>query len=150
MKVSSVADNIPFLDALPVSALTNMACVGVESVKNLVNVARGKIKPLEALEKTGRAIVAATANFIKSGSLAMPLAVIPGIGVPLSITVGGYLRSLSGEKIQEKIYAGIDKVKHIAKKVADQIKSTARKVIATTTQAAKETFYKVSSLLGFA
>lgn len=157
MKVSAVADNIPFLNVLPIPALTNMACVGVESVKNIVNVARGKIKPLEALEKTGRATVAATANFIKSGFPAMLLSPIPGVGVPLSISVGGYLRSLSGEKIQEQIYAGIAKVKPIAEKVAVQIKITSRKFIDTTklvtekfTTTVKETFDKVLSWFSMA
>ncbi|MBQ6296907.1 MAG: hypothetical protein IJK81_04345 [Selenomonadaceae bacterium] len=145
MKASAVADKIPFLNSLPIPALTGIVSVGAESVKNLIKVARGKMTPSETLEKTGRATVVAVADFIKSGYPAKPLALLPVIGLPLSVKVGGYLRSLSSEKIQEKIYAGIEKVKPIAKKIVTNIKNTTKKVVETAQKAVE----KVLGFLGF-
>lgn len=140
MKVAGVVDNIPLLNTLPISALTNIACVGVESIKNLINVARGKIPAFEAVKKTGRATVAAVADFIKSGFPATFFMAIPAVGPYLSLTVGTYLRSLSTEKIQEKIYKGIEKVKPIAKKIVSTVKSAAKKVTATVKSAVNKIF----------
>lgn len=141
MKITGVADKVPFLDVLPISALTNIACVGAESVKNLINVARGKILAIEAVKKTGRATVVAVANFIKSGFPATLLTVIPSVGLPLSIRVGGYLRSLPSEKIQEKIYEGVEKVKTCAKNMVNSVKKTLNKVAEKT----KNTVNKILS-----
>lgn len=129
MKISAVTDKIPFIDILPVSALTNLVRLGGETVNNMIDLARGKIKsPAEALEKTGRATVAAVADFIKSGFPATIFMTIPVLGPKLTFVAGAYLRSLSREKIQETIYAGVEKVKTTAKAAAGKIKKAVKSV----------------------
>ena len=119
IKIGHAAGKIPFLPkAMPISAITNIVCVGVESFKNIGNVATGKISPLQAMENIGRASVAAIADFCTTGIPARFLAPIPVIVPALSVMVGGFVMQFSPEYIQQKIYAGIDKVKNVAKTVA--------------------------------
>jgi len=138
IKIGHAAGKIPFLPkAMPISAITNIACVGVEGFKNIGRVATGKISPRQALENTGRAVVAAVADFCTTGIPARLLAPIPVVGPALSVMVGGFLMQCSPEQIQQKIYAGIDKVKTVAKSVATTISNAVNTVTSTVTNAAK-------------
>lgn len=132
LKIGHMAGKIPFLPkALPVSALTNIACVGVEGFKNIGRVVTGKISPMQAVENVGRAAVAAVADFCTTGIPAKLLAPIPVVGPALSVMVGGFLMQCSPEYIQQKIYAGLDKVKTVAQKVATTIGSAVNSVTNT-------------------
>ena len=138
IKIGHAAGKIPFLPkAMPISAITNIACVGVESFKNIGRVVTGKISPLQAVENVGRAAVAAVADFCTTGLPAKLLAPIPVVGPALSVAVGGFLMQCSPEQIQQKIYAGIDKVKTVAKSVATTISNAVNTVTSTVTNAAK-------------
>ena len=134
LKISHAAGKIPFLPkAMPVSAITNIACVGVESFKNIGRVVTGKISPLQAIENVGRASVAAIADFCTTGLPAKLLAPIPVVGPVLSVAVGGFLTQCLPEYIQQKIYAGIEKVKPVAQKIA----ATVGKAVNTVTDTVK-------------
>ena len=138
IKIGHAAGKIPFLPkAMPISAITNIACVGVESFKNIGRVVTGKISPLQAVENVGRAAVAAVADFCTTGLPAKLLAPIPVVGPALSVAVGGFLMQCSPEQIQQKIYAGIDKVKTVAKSVATTIGNAVSTVTSTVTNTAK-------------
>lgn len=122
IKAGVAAGKIPFLSkALPIEAITNVACVGVESAKNLARVATGKIGVSAAVENIGRASVAAVAGFCSTGLPAKLLMPIPVVGPALSLAVGGYLCTLSGQTIQKHIYAGINKVRGMTKSVVDKL-----------------------------
>ena len=138
IKIGHAAGKIPFLPkAMPVSVITNIACVGVESFKNIGRVVTGKISPMQAVENIGRGVVSAFANFCTTGIPAKLLTPIPVVGPALSVIVGGILTQCSPEAIQQKIYAGIEKVKPIAKKIANGIKSAVNTVTSTVKNAAK-------------
>lgn len=132
LKIGSVAGKIPFLPkAMPMSAITNIACVGVESFKNIGRVAMGKISPMQAMENIGRASIAAIADFCATGIPAKLLAPIPVVGPMLSVAVGGFLMSCSPEYIQQKIYAGIEKIKPIAQKIRATVSNAVNSVTNT-------------------
>lgn len=138
IKIGHAAGKIPFLPkAMPISAITNIACVGVESFKNIGRVAMGKISPIEAVENVGRSMVAAVADFCMTGIPAKLLTPIPVVGPALSIMVGGFLMQCSPEYIQQKIYAGLNKVKTVAKSVATTIGNAVNTVTSTVKNAAK-------------
>ena len=138
IKIGHAAGKIPFLPKkLPVSAITNIACVGVETFKNIGRVAMGKISPMQAVENVGRATVAAVADFCTTGIPAKLLAPIPVVGPALSIMVGGFLMQCSPEYIQQKIYAGIEKIKPVAKKIAATISNAVNTVTNTVKNTAK-------------
>jgi len=122
IKAGVATGKIPFLSkVLPVGAITNIACVGVESAKNLARVATGKIDVNAAVENIGRASVAAVADFCATGLPAKLLMPVPVVGPALSLAVGGYLATLSGQTIQKHIYTGINKVSTVAKGVVNTV-----------------------------
>ena len=124
IKAGVATGKIPFLSkVLPVGAITNIACVGVESAKNLARVATGKIGVSAAVENIGRASVAAVADFCATGLPAKLLMPVPVVGPALSLAVGGYLATLSGQTIQKNIFAGINKVQSAAKSVVKTVGS---------------------------
>lgn len=138
IKIGHAAGKIPFLPkVMPVNAITNIACVGVESFKNVGRVVTGKISPLQAVENIGRASVAAVADFCTTGLPAKLLMPIPVVGPALSVMVGGFFMQCSPEYVQQKIYAGIDKVKTVAKTVAMPISNAVNTVASTVKNAAK-------------
>ena len=129
LKIGHAAGKIPFLPkAMPVSAITSIACVGVETFKNIGHVAAGKISSLQALENVGRASVAAVADFCTTGLPAKLLAPIPVVGPALSVAVGVILTQCSSKAIQEKIYAGVDKVKKVVSAATTVIKKEVTKI----------------------
>lgn len=138
IKIGHAAGKIPFLPkAMPISAITNIACVGVETFKNIGRVVTGKITPLQAMENVGRGVVAAVADFCATGIPAKLLTPIPVVGPMLSVAVGGFLMQCSPEYIQQKIYAGIEMVKPVAKKIATTIENAVTTVTNTVKNAAK-------------
>ena len=144
LKIGHAAGKIPFLPkAMPMSAITNIACVGVETFKNIGRVATGKISPLQALENVGRASVAAIADFCTTGLPAKLLAPIPVVGPVLSVAVGGLLTQCSSKAIQEKIHAGVDKVK----KVVSTVTTTIKEGVKTVFNKAKSVFSKAKDFL---
>ena len=138
IKIGHAAGKIPFLPkALPVSAITNIACVGVEGIKNIGRVVTGKISPMQAVENIGRGVVSAFADFCTTGIPAKLLMPIPVVGPVLSVAVGAFLTQCSPEAIKQKIYAGIEKVKPVAKKIVSTISNAVSTVTNTVTNAVK-------------
>lgn len=138
IKIGHASGKIPFLPkAMPVSAITNIACVGVESFKNIGRVAMGKISPMQAVENVGRAMVSAVADFCSTGIPARLLAPIPVVGPALSVMVGGFLMQCSPQYIEQKIYAGIEKIKPVARRIATTINNAVNTVTSTVKNAAK-------------
>lgn len=132
LKIGHAAGKIPFLPkSMPIGAITNIACVGVESFKNIGRVVTGKISPLQAVENIGRATVSAVADFCTTGIPAKLLAPIPVVGPALSLFVGGFLMQCSPQYIEQKIYSGLEKVKTVAKSVANTISNAVNSVTST-------------------
>lgn len=124
LKIGHAAGKIPFLPKeTPVKVITNVACVGVETFKNIGRVVTGKISTLQAIENVGRSAVAAIADICTTGLPAKVLAPIPVVGPALSIAVGGILTQCSPKVVQKKIHAGIKKVKEVASNVVTTIKN---------------------------
>ena len=115
----------------PLSAIVNIACVGVEVAKNIGQAAMKKIPVSKAMENIGRASIVAVADFCTTGIPAMALIEIPVVGPTLSKMCAGFLVSRSSKDIQQKIYAGIDKIKPALKKLTDTIKNAANTVTNT-------------------
>ena len=147
VKIGHAAGKIPFLPKeTPVKVITNIACVGVESFKNIGRVVTGKISPLQAVKNVGRAAVAAIADICTTGLPAKFLAPIPVVGPALSVVVGGVLTQCSPKVIQEKIHAGIDKVKEVASTVVETVKNGINKAFEKVGNMAKKAFDFVFSL----
>ena len=125
LKIGQVAGKIPCLPKdTPLSVIIDIACVGVEMVKNIGRVATGKISPMQAMENIGRASIIAVADFFATGIPAMALHAVPFVGPVLSSVCAGFLTSRSSTEIQEKIYAGINKIKPYAIKATNTFHST--------------------------
>ena len=123
----------------PLGAIVNIACVSVEVAKNIGQVAMKKIPVSKAMENIGRASIVAVADFCTTGIPAMALIEIPVVGPTLSTMCAGFLMSRSSKDIQQKIYAGIDKIKPALKKFTDTVKNAAN----TVTNTIKNTFNAV-------
>ena len=134
LKIAHDYGKLPFLPKfIPISVIANIACVGVESFKNIYQVSTGKITRLQAAENIGRASVVAIADICASGFPAKLLMPIPAIGPALSFTVSGLLMSTSSETIQQKIYAGIEALTPVVKQIAANIlKSNAVNTVSNT------------------
>ena len=138
IKIGHAAGKIPFLPkAMPISAITNIACVGVESFKNIGRLATGKISPLQAVENIGRASIAAVADFCTSGLPAKLLTPIPVVGPALSVMVGGFLTQVSSQRIKEKLYSGFEKIRPVATKIVETVSNAAKAVVNTVKETAK-------------
>lgn len=138
IKIGHAAGKIPFLPkVMPISAITNIACVGVESFKNIGRLATGKISPMQAVENIGRASIAAVADFCTTGLPAKLLAPIPVVGPALSVMVGGFLTQVSPQRIKEKLYSGFEKIRPVATKIVETVSNAAKAVVNTVKNAAK-------------
>ena len=137
IKIAHSAGKLPFLPKqTPIAVIANIACLGVETARNVGLVATGKISSVQAVENIGRASIVAVADIISSGAPAAILAAYP-VAAPLIPFVEGMLMMTSSEDIQQKIYAGIEKVMPVAKKIASAVteKSIAAKnTVKNTTQ----------------
>ena len=119
LKASIAAGKIPFLPKnLPLNIITNFACVGVETAKNLHKVAKGKISAGAAFENIGRASVAAVADCVASDLPAKILAMLPVGGPIMSYAAGNLISSMAGKNSQELFKKGFEVVKEYAKEVA--------------------------------
>ncbi len=122
LKIAHDAGKLPFMPkTIPLSVITNVACFGVEAFKSIYQVSTGKITRLQAAENVGRAAVVAIADICASGLPAKLLMPIPAVGPALSFGVSTLLMSTSSEEIQQKIYAGIEALKPVAKQIATNI-----------------------------
>ena len=92
---------------------------------------------MQAVENVGRAMVSAVADFCSTGIPARLLAPIPVVGPALSIMVGGFLMQCSPQYIEQKIYAGIEKIKPVARRIATTINNAVNTVTSTVKNAAK-------------
>ena len=86
--------------------------------------------------------MSAFADFCTTGIPAKLLAPIPVVGPVLSVAVGAFLTQCSPEAIKQKIYAGIEKVKPVAKKIV----STISNAVSTVTDTVKNV---VKSVVNF-
>jgi hypothetical protein len=118
----------------PAAAVCTMAGVAVENASALFDAATGKCTMSEALDKTGRASVAAVCHLATlklRAVITMKVALIPVIGVPAAI-IGNVLVSCIGTpKFVNETYAAVKKtavaayegVKKVAKKVGNWLKN---------------------------
>ena len=135
LKISHATGKIPFLPKeTPVKVITNIACVGGESFKNIGQVMTGKISSLQAIDNVERAAVVAIADICTTGLPAKLLTPVPVVGPALSVVVGGVLTQYSSKIVQEKIHAGIKK----AKEVVSDVVTTIKKEINKTFEVSKE------------
>jgi len=129
LTVVSQKVHIPYISNLfPVQGIVDLACWGVEGAKCIGRVVRGDISISEGLEHMKRATVSVAANLIHHGLGAQIFKAIPVIGVPISMAVTKVLGSISPQKIQEKLYEGVNAVASVAKDVAKGIVSTVKSV----------------------
>lgn len=115
---------------IPGAAIANIACVGVENVKILAQVAGGDLSLTEGIDHMGRANVSMAGGFIgmakgtSFGTVAgVALSSIPVIGPVLGVAtglVGGMVGYCGGSKIGEAVYNG---AKTVAKAVAGVAKA---------------------------
>lgn len=125
LKIAHSTGKLPFLPKqIPIAVIANIACLGVETARNVGRVATGKISSMQAVENIGRASIVAVADIISSGAPAAILAAYPA-AIPLIPVVEGMLMMTSSEDIQQKIYAGIEKVMPVAKKIASAVAENA-------------------------
>ena len=144
LKISHAAGKIPFLPKeTPVKVITNIACVGVESFKNIGQVMTGKISSLQAIDNVERAAVAAIADICTTGLPAKLLTPVPVVGPALSVVVGGVLTQCSSKIVQEKIHEGIKKIKESVYTVVTTLKEGINKIF----EEAKERWSKALSSL---
>jgi hypothetical protein len=112
----------------PVEAITDIACVAVESASALADAAAGRSTITEALDKTGRASVAAAcrigANALKL-ALKVKLSCIPVVGPLVVILAGGLVNKMKSSKFTEKAYTA---VKDTAVAAWEGIKETGRTI----------------------
>ena len=115
-------------DILPVDTSTDticdLACVAVENADALLSVATGKNTMLEALDKMGRASVAA-ASRLGSNVLKGTLASIPVVGPVVVQFAGGLLDHIKSPKFTENVYPV---VRDVARATWDGIKQTGRSI----------------------
>lgn len=124
----------------PAGVIANIAAVGIENIKILVNVANGGLSVTKGLDQMGRVSVSMMAGLcaIKTGAIigASLVGWIPVIGPAAAIAtgfVGGMVGYFAGSKIGEAVYNGAKKIGKAAatvgkaawngiKKVASKIK----------------------------
>ena len=125
LKVFIEKKKIPFLSqVLPIGAISNFACFGVEGAKCLGRLAMGKISVAQALEQMKRVSVVALTDFITIGVAPKLLGMVPLVGMPLSFAASIALANMSTEAIQEKLAQGIDLVADMAQDVVLGVRET--------------------------
>lgn len=125
LKVFIEKKKIPFLSqVLPIGAISNFACFGVEGAKCLGRLAMGRISAAQALEQMKRVSVVALTDFITMGVAPKLLGMVPLVGMPLSFAASIALANMSTEEIQEKLAQGIDLVADMAQDVVLGVRET--------------------------
>lgn len=143
LKVFIEKKKLPFLSkVLPIGAVSNFACFGVEGAKCLGRLVMGKISAAQALEQMKRTSAVAMADFLMMGVAPKLLGMIPVVGVPIGFATSIALANMSTEAIQEKLAQGIDLVAGMAQDVVQGVKET----ITGTVQSVKNS---VVEFLGF-
>lgn len=133
-------DKIPLLSKLtPISAITDIACWGVESVKSVANFARGKLSATQAVERIGRATSVAVTHMCSTGIGKKLCAIIPVVGPTVGMAIGTAIDSLASKKIGQVIHAGIEKIKPMATAALE----TAKSVVAAGVETVKKTVTNV-------
>lgn len=136
---------IPLLSKLtPISAITDIACWGVESVKSVANFASGKMSATQAVERIGRATSAAVSHMCMKGIGKKLCTMIPVVGPTVGMAIGTAIDSLASKSIGKMIHAGIEKIKPTATTVLE----TAKSVVAAGVNKLKETTKKVVEFIG--
>jgi len=108
----------------PVETVCDIAGVAVESAGALFDAARGKSTMVEALEKAGRASVAAACRFC-AGALKVKLTCIPVVGPLVAEFAGGLLNHMKSPKFSENVYTV---VRDTARATWEGIKQTGRNI----------------------
>ena len=138
-------EKIPLLSKLtPISAITDIACWGVESVKSVANFARGKLSATQAVDHIGRATSVAVSHMCSNGIGKKLCAMIPVIGPTVGMAIGTAVDSLASKSIGQMIHAGIDKIKPLATEVLE----TAKSVVKAGVNMVKNAVNKVLAFVG--
>jgi hypothetical protein len=109
----------------PVELICDIAGVAVEGADALFNVATGNITMSEALEKTGKASIAAAGRWC-SHALKVKLTLIPYVGPIVVKLAGGLLEHLESPKFVNNVY---NVVHDMAKATWEGIKESGRKIM---------------------
>ena len=147
LNICAVTGRIPILRNVATPVLTNVACIGVESVKALERFGQGKITATQTMERIECAVTAGAVGIIRKGTELGKkiLSKIPIIGD----TVGTAVATIVGKTVEKKaaqfIHQGIEKIKPIAKVALE----TAKTVVTKTVDTVKNIGKKVLSFLGF-
>jgi len=104
VKVAAEKGLVDILPAdTPSEVIADIACVAVESAGALCDVAVGKVSVIGALERIGRAGVAAVSRLC-AGALKIKLACIPYVGPLVVKLAGGLLEHMKSPKFTENVY----------------------------------------------
>ena len=116
----------------PVDTICDIAGVAVENAAALFDVAAGKTTMAEALEKAGRASVAAACHWCVT-ALKVKLALIPVVGPLISILAGNLLEKMKNPKFLESTYTAVrnvacstwGRIKQAGQSIFNKLKNTA-------------------------
>ena len=87
----------------PIENICDISCLAVESAGALFDVATGKTTMTEALDRSGRASVAAACRWC-AGALKAKMALIPVVGPLVVNLAGGLLEHMKSPKFTENVY----------------------------------------------
>lgn len=121
--VKGLSDALPC--GTPTEAICDMAGAAVESAEALYDAANGDITMTEALDKVGRAGVAAGCR-CGAATLKGLLGRVPVIGPPLTVLLGGLFDHMAGPKFAKNMY---HLVRDAAVATFDGIKETGKEIL---------------------
>lgn len=133
--------------------IANIACVGIENVKILNQIASGKVSVTQGLDKMGQTTIS-MAGGLWASSIAAELgfistAVILGpIGAAATGFVCGMVGYAGGSKLGEKVYDAGKKVAKTAKSIAKTVVSGLKSAGRVVSNAVKSSFGRVTKLFG--
>jgi hypothetical protein len=120
-----------------VETICDFAGVAVETVDALIAVTAGDITMTEAMDKTGRASVAAVCRF-STAYLKGTLAAIPLVGPLVVVFAGGLLEHMGGNKFSSNVYTVVRDAAHATWK---GIKQAGRNLFGFQKNTIKESHY---------
>lgn len=146
LTVCSVTGRVPILRNVATPILTNIACVGVESVKAFASFGQGKISANKAINHIEKAVTAGAVGLIRKGTnLAKSfLSKIPIIGPTIGTAVASVAGKIAEKKVGDYIHQGVEKIKPVARAVME----TAKTVLTKTVDTVKSVGKKVLSFFG--
>ena len=140
----------------PAGVIANIACVGIENVKILAQIAAGDLSVTKGLDKMGRTTVSMVGGLwgmAKGAAVGAKLtAWIPVVGPALAVAtgfVGGMVGYFGGSKIGDAIYSAGKKVASAAKTVAKAAWEGVKAVGRTIGNGIKAVGGAIASLFGF-